>query len=88
MGKGKPRHNPNKRANQRGGWCSHCERHGDELWCNYEGKSGAAICKGNPHNCIKVSLRKIAGLSNTQRNNGVIPSGVSVNEDGNLYNPM
>ena len=43
MGKGKPRHNPNKRANQRGGWCSHCERHGDELWCNYEGKSGAEI---------------------------------------------
>lgn len=88
MGKGKPRHDPSKRANQRGGSCSHCEIHNDELWCIYEGKRGAAICKGNPHNCIKVSLRKIAGLSDIQRDNGVLPKGVAVNEDGNLYNPM
>ena len=88
MGKGKPRHNPDKRANQRGGWCSHCERFNDGLSCNYDGRRGAAICKGNPHNCMKVSLRKIAGLSNAQRNNGVIPGGVSVNKEGNLYNPM
>ena len=88
MGKGKPRHNPNKRANQRGGWCSHCEDYNGELWCNYEGKRGTAICKGNPHNCMKVSLRKIVALSNNQRNNGVIPRGVSVNKEGNLYNPL
>ena len=88
MGKGKPRHNPNKRANQRGGWCSRCEDYNGELWCNYEGKRGAAICKGNPHNCTKVSLRKIAALSNNQRNNGLIPRGVSVNKEDNLYNPL
>lgn len=88
MGKGKPRHNPNKRANQRGGWCCWGEEINGLLVCTYEGTRGAAICKGNPHNCMKVSLRKFASLSNAQRDNGVIPRGVSINEDGNLYNPM
>lgn len=91
MAKGKPRYNPDKPANKRGGYCSHCEGldgTGDGLSCNYDGKWGAAICKGNPHNCIKVSLHKLAGLREVQRDNGVIPAGVSVNRDGNLYNPM
>lgn len=88
MGKGKPRHNPNKRANKRGGWCSHCEECSGVLRCMYEGTRAIAICKGNPHNCIKVDLRKFARLSNAQRNNGYIPIGVSLNEEGTLYNPM
>lgn len=90
MAKGKPRHSPNKPANKRGGSCGHCEGLDGtgELSCNYEGKRGAAICKGNPHNCMKVSLRKLAALKEVQRDNGYIPPGVSVNRDGNLYNPM
>lgn len=88
MGKGKPRHDPNKRANQRGGWCSHYDDIGGKLTCNYEGQRGCAICGGNPHNCIKVSLHKIAQLSENQRDNKVSPKGVSINTRGNLYNPM
>ena len=87
MSKGKPRHYPDKPANKRGGWCSHCEELSGGLTCNYEGRRGAAICKGNPHNCIKVSLRKFARLKEVQRDNGVIPRGVSLNKDGDLYNP-
>lgn len=88
MAKGKPRHNPNKPANQRGGQCSHCEEVNGELTCNYEGTRGVVICKGNPHNCIKVSLRKIAEMSDRQKDSQVLPSGVSINDAGNLYNPM
>ena len=88
MSKGKPRHNPDKPANLRGGWCSHCDEVDGELIRNYEGKRGCAICGGNPHNCIKVSLHKIASLSESQRNNQVSPRGVSINTKGNLYNPM
>lgn len=88
MAKGKPRHNPDKPANRRGGGCSHCEELNGKLVCNYEGVKGAEICKGNPHNCIKVSLHKVAGLSDRQRADQVLPSGVSVNSAGNLYNPM
>lgn len=88
MSKGKPRHNPNKRANQRGGWCSHCEEVNGLLRCMYDGTWATAICKGNPHNCMKVSLRKLAGLKEVQRDNGVLPKGVSINVKGNLYNPM
>lgn len=54
----------------------------------YEGERGADICKGNPHNCIKVSLCKLASLSEVQRDNGVLPKGVNINKNGNLYNPM
>ena len=87
MGKGKPRKYPDKKANKRGGFCSHCEEINGELHCNYEGKRGAEICKGNPHNCIKVSGRKTASLSEIQRDNGVKAKGVSINEKGNFYNP-
>ncbi len=88
MGKGRPRHDPNKRANQRGDWCSHYEELSSGPRCMYDGTWGAAICKGNPHNCMKVGLRKAAALKEVQRDNGVLPKGVSVNSKGNLYNPM
>lgn len=88
MAKGKPRHNPDKPANQRGGFCSHYEELSSGPRCMYDGSWGAAICKGNPHNCMKVSLRKLAGLKEVQRDNGYLPRGVSLNKDGNLKNPM
>ena len=92
MGKGKPRHDPNKRANQRGSFCSHCETsggiNGDVMYCIYDGTRAINICKGNPHNCMKVSLRKAAALKEVQRDNGVVPKGVSINSKGNLTNPM
>lgn len=90
MGKGKPRHDPNKRANQRGGFCSHCEVNSTTglMYCMYDGTWATNICKGNPHNCMKVSLRKAAGLKEVQRDNGVTPKGASINSKGNLTNPM
>lgn len=88
MGKGRPRHNHNKRANQRGSWCSHCEDINGLLTCTYNGTRGTTICKGNPHNCMKVALRELASLNDTQKDHGVIPRGMLINDKGNLYNPM
>ena len=58
MGKGKPRHNPEKEQNNRGGKCQHYEG----TWCHAPFNTDADVskCKGNPHNCIKVKYKRLA----------------------------
>ena len=58
MGKNKPRHNPNKAQNRYGGKCVHFE----ETWCHapFSSDLDVSICKGNPHNCIKIKYKKLA----------------------------
>jgi hypothetical protein len=58
MGKGKPRHNPKKKQNQMGSYCSYFEREGV---C--EAGHNAYVCNGNPHNCIKEKYLALAGKS-------------------------
>ncbi len=64
MGKGKPRHNPDKPANKRGKHCPEYETMGDKCWCvahpEIEGKK--LKCGGNRHNCVKVDYQKQAIL--------------------------
>jgi len=69
MGKGKPRHNPNKPANNWGGWCSACEEFNEDdpethyFHCDIGVPSHIVetVCKCNPHNCCKVAYRQWAG---------------------------
>lgn len=66
MGKGKPRHNPDKRQNQLGDWCQCCDELSDgSLVCELGIPSHLVteVCKGNPHNCCKVAYRQWAGKS-------------------------
>lgn len=72
MGKGKPRHHPEKRANQKGWWCQGCEEIDGKLYCE-GGYGDTEICKGNPHNCIKTFYHAAASLSDKQKMNGEIP---------------
>jgi hypothetical protein len=65
LSKGKPRHNPNKPQNKYGDWCSYCDEVNGKLYCE-QGKD-ANICKGNPHNCIKVLYKIAASRSDTQK---------------------
>jgi len=67
MGKGKPRHHPNKRQNTWGGdWtCPYCHDtnyNGDDVMICEHGydKQGLPKCKGNRHNCCKVTYKKEA----------------------------
>ena len=61
MGKNKPRHNLDKKQNKYGNKCwlyddssNTCEHY--QADCN--------ICKGNPHNCVKVKYHKLAITKN------------------------
>lgn len=80
MGKGKPRHNPDKRQNKKGGWCGACdngfpEKVNNKSWYDVESKSWCIcehgedvnICKGNPHNCIKTMYHNMATRSDNQK---------------------
>ena len=71
MAKGKPRHNPNKPQNKYGDWCNACEEVNGELYCEVPsyGKKAAEICKGNPHNCCKVTYHKEAAKSDIRKIN-------------------
>ncbi len=64
MVKGKPRHNPDKPANNRGKHCPEYETMGDKCWCvahpEIDGKK--LKCGGNRHNCVKVDYQKQAIL--------------------------
>ena len=75
MGKGKPRHNPDKPANKRGGFCKAYEEFSDgSCNCSYPSPHSckeASVCKGNPHNCIKTKYRRAASRSDIQKINGV-----------------
>ena len=51
MGKGKPRHNPNKKQNNYDNWCSACDEIDGNLYCEaMQGTNATKICNGNPHN--------------------------------------
>lgn len=65
IGKGKPRHNPDKKQNQLGEWCQCCDIIDGKLVCEMLGPSHLVteVCKGNPHNCCKVTYRQWAGKS-------------------------
>lgn len=58
MGKGKPRHKPDKEQNKWGGdnTCSYYER---PRVC--EAGENAHVCNGNRHNCIKEKYLRLAG---------------------------
>lgn len=66
MGKGKPRHNPDKPANKYGKRCPYWE----EYINGTAGCEGSALsekqlkCNGNRHNCVKVDYHKQAILKN------------------------
>lgn len=69
MGKGKPRHNPNKPQNKTGKWCSYYEGYDDIHWC--ELGYDITKCNGILHNCCKVKYQILASRSDTQKNNDV-----------------
>jgi hypothetical protein len=65
MGKGKPRHNPDKKQNKYGSWCNYCDDYNGHLLC--EQGEDAKICKGNPHNCVKIKYHILASRSDKQK---------------------
>ena len=66
MSKGKPRHNPDKKQNKYGDWCSVC----DGLTCHAGTEQDFKTCRGNRHNCIKTFYKRLASRSNKQYLNG------------------
>lgn len=58
MGKGKPRHNPQKRQNLMGMVCQFSDDIKEKTICAHG--ENTKVCKGNPHNCIKILYRKEA----------------------------
>lgn len=75
MGKGKPRHNPNKPANLMG---KHCPRYeeiptdkGVIYYCHGGAYNDAKKCNGNPHNCVKTLYARAASRSDKQINDDV-----------------
>ena len=76
MGKGKPRHNPDKPQNKYGSSCQWLEEiqmpDGNVyLHCQQSGirDTSTRICKGNRHNCVKTYLHKEASKSDAQKIN-------------------
>lgn len=70
MGRGKPRHNPDKKQNKYGNWCDACEEVNGKLYCEaMHGTNATKICKGNPHNCCKVKYHKEATKSDIRKIN-------------------
>lgn len=70
MGKGKPRHDPNKRQHHSNG-CMFAERiphkdNPDYVYC--EAWHDATFCKGNPHLCKKAWYRSQARRSDRRKN--------------------
>ena len=71
MGKGKPRHDPEKRQNKLGNWCRFAENiphedNPDYIYC--EAHYDARFCKGNPHMCKKAWYRSLARRSDRRKN--------------------
>ena len=58
MAKEKPRHDPRKTANLMGKICQFSDEINGKLVCNHG--ENINICKGNPHNCVKVTYQKEA----------------------------
>lgn len=73
MGKGKPRHDPDKRQNKMGDWCGFCEAiptpdGGIHLHCELNYDACTDICKGNPHKCKKARYADAARRSDKRKN--------------------
>lgn len=68
MGKGKPRHNPDKPQNNLGKLCKWAETypHTDYIYC--ERGYSAYYCKGDPHKCNKAWFKSLARRSDKQKN--------------------
>lgn len=68
MGKGKPRHNPDKPQNKLGKMCGWAETypHTDYIYCEHG--YNAEFCKGDPHLCKKAWYRSQASRSNRRKN--------------------
>lgn len=60
IGKGKPRHNPQKPQNRLGGICSYYEEDLNGFGRCEISKGQISVCEGNPHNCIKCKYKKLA----------------------------
>lgn len=77
MGKGKPRHHPDKPQNNYGSFCPMCEeipdKNGTRLHCEqfYSNMNDVRTCGGNRHNCVKVKYRRLASRSDIQKINRV-----------------
>jgi len=68
MSKGKPRYNPDKPQNRLGGNCSYYEESpSSSPCCENSFVADVSICKGNPHNCIKIKYKKLACRSDKQK---------------------
>ena len=70
MGKGKPRHNPDKSQNKKGEFCQYYEEYSSGYVACEGGYGDINIFKGNPHNCVKTYYHWLASRSNVQINNG------------------
>ena len=71
MGKGKPRHNPDKPQNKYGKVCK-CYLHDGGYFCPAYHKNMVdiiKICNLNPHNCSKVKYRLFASMSEEKKEN-------------------
>ena len=70
MGKGKPRHNPEKWPYRFGTWCTNCEEIESDgrirLYC--EAGYDTKICQGNPHKCKKALYARLASRSDRRKN--------------------
>ena len=61
MSKGKPRHDPDKRANRMNPHCPYYEVIDGKAHCHfYDPKE--LKCQGNAHNCVKVQYHKQASI--------------------------
>ena len=67
MGKGKPRHNPNKPQNKYGAKCPMLEAITQSdgtsyVHCECGTLTDVKVCKGNKHNCVKTYLHREASI--------------------------
>jgi len=67
--KRKPRHDLNKPQNQMGSRCSYYESVNGSPCCENSFVADVSICKGNPHNCVKVKYKRLASRNDKQKNN-------------------
>lgn len=72
MGKGRPRHNPNKIQNKYGSKCPYAEKMPNggihcEAWLS--GNPDTSVCKGNRHNCVKTLYHRQASRSDGKKIN-------------------
>ena len=62
MGKGKPRHNPDKPQNNYPTRCPYYDSCNGVVYCEGGYTGAAKVCKGNRHNCIKTKYHLVASL--------------------------